>query len=62
LKFNFKFLPTVPVQFNTAVSVGGRWQLTAELGCDLLSEADQRASHNIVLNDVDERVENDVAE
>jgi len=50
------------VQFDTAVLAGSRWLLTLELGCDLLRKLDQRASDDIVLKDVDQRVENDVEE
>jgi len=46
---------------DTAVLVGGRRLLILELGCDFLRERDQGASHDIVLTDVDQRIEKDIA-
>ena len=43
------------------MSVGGGRLLDRELGCEFLQERDQRASHDIVVYDVDQWVEKRVA-
>jgi len=46
---------------DTALLVDGRRLVNIELGCDLLHEPDQGASNDVVLRDVDQRIEKDIA-